>query len=222
MSLGKFVIRVVSIALVTLMGASVFASAADARIWRRGGQANAVVDVSICSDGFSASYFDSPVGDGDGFILPEGVVVEVLDTAGTSMGTLPLAPIPTGTADNVSDSGTTAFETSLAVGTSVLVRFQTPGSSSYWGVSDDADPSGDFFFDAGAPESVGDCLLFDSDGDGVTDIDDNCVDDANSDQADADGDGIGTACDDDEDTNDFSSFYRFLRWLLRWFWWLFH
>lgn len=37
----------------------------------------------------------------------------------------------------------------------------------------------------------------DSDGDGVVDGEDNCVDDANADQADSDGDGIGDVCDTD-------------------------
>ena len=35
----------------------------------------------------------------------------------------------------------------------------------------------------------------DEDDDGIADADDNCVDDANADQADADGDGIGDACE---------------------------
>ncbi len=35
----------------------------------------------------------------------------------------------------------------------------------------------------------------DTDGDGILDIDDNCVDTANADQADADGDGVGDVCD---------------------------
>lgn len=43
---------------------------------------------------------------------------------------------------------------------------------------------------------------FDDDSDGVIDDDDNCEFTANEDQADADGDGIGTACDDDEGGGD--------------------
>ena len=35
----------------------------------------------------------------------------------------------------------------------------------------------------------------DEDDDGIADADDNCVNDANTDQADADGDGIGDACE---------------------------
>jgi len=43
----------------------------------------------------------------------------------------------------------------------------------------------------------------DSDGDGVPDVDDNCVDNPNADQADADGDGVGNACD---------NFYYYIDW----------
>jgi len=39
----------------------------------------------------------------------------------------------------------------------------------------------------------------DTDGDGVNDLADNCVDIANADQADLDGDGLGDVCDDDRD-----------------------
>lgn len=41
----------------------------------------------------------------------------------------------------------------------------------------------------------------DADSDGVRDADDNCVDDANADQTDTDGDGIGNACDNQADTD---------------------
>ncbi len=39
----------------------------------------------------------------------------------------------------------------------------------------------------------------DTDGDGVIDLADNCVDIANADQSDIDGDGLGDVCDDDRD-----------------------
>jgi hypothetical protein len=44
----------------------------------------------------------------------------------------------------------------------------------------------------------------DADGDGVTNLDDNCPFDANSDQADADGDGVGNACSADGDGDGFA------------------
>ena len=43
--------------------------------------------------------------------------------------------------------------------------------------------------------------ISDEDRDGVIDDDDNCVDDANADQADADGDGKGDVCDSDDDND---------------------
>jgi subtilisin-like proprotein convertase family protein len=46
----------------------------------------------------------------------------------------------------------------------------------------------------GAPQT-------DTDGDGIPDVEDNCVNDSNFDQADADGDGIGDVCDDDIDND---------------------
>ena len=45
----------------------------------------------------------------------------------------------------------------------------------------------------------------DSDSDGVNDATDNCVDDANANQADADGDGIGNVCDPDIDGDGFDN-----------------
>ena len=50
----------------------------------------------------------------------------------------------------------------------------------------------------------------DEDDDGIADDDDNCINDANSDQADSDGDGVGDACEtaaagsDDDDKDDTS------------------
>lgn len=45
------------------------------------------------------------------------------------------------------------------------------------------------------------CVAVDSDGDGVPDCADNCIDTPNPDQADCDGDGAGDACDDDDDND---------------------
>ncbi|MCA9360101.1 thrombospondin type 3 repeat-containing protein, partial [Candidatus Kaiserbacteria bacterium] len=43
-------------------------------------------------------------------------------------------------------------------------------------------------------------VFIDTDGDGVADDIDNCVNDSNADQADADGDGVGDVCDETPDT----------------------
>ncbi|RME20826.1 MAG: hypothetical protein D6798_19585 [Deltaproteobacteria bacterium] len=66
---------------------------------------------------------------------------------------------------------------------------------------------GFYAYDAGATGATSRALFgpieawaFDDDGDGVIDDEDNCEFVANADQADADGDGIGSACDDDEPT----------------------
>ena len=74
----------------------------------------------------------------------------------------------------------------------------------------DPDPGGAWGFyayDAGGTSSSEtltlfgpvEVLLVDADDDGVADDADNCEDDANADQADLDGDGLGTVCDDDAD-----------------------
>ena len=42
-------------------------------------------------------------------------------------------------------------------------------------------------------------ILIDTDGDGVTDAEDNCASTVNTDQSDLDGDGMGDVCDDDDD-----------------------
>lgn len=51
------------------------------------------------------------------------------------------------------------------------------------------------------------CGLNDMDGDGVCDNDDNCILDANSDQMDSDGDGIGDVCDVVDDSEDLCDSY---------------
>lgn len=48
----------------------------------------------------------------------------------------------------------------------------------------------------------------DTDGDGVPDIEDNCPQLANPDQADHDGDGLGDACDDDDDNDGLTDAYE--------------
>jgi parallel beta-helix repeat protein len=65
-------------------------------------------------------------------------------------------------------------------------------------------PEGSAAIDFSVQEDVVDLgayeyLLTDSDGDGVTDVDDNCVAVANADQLDTDNDSLGDACDDDDD-----------------------
>ena len=50
-----------------------------------------------------------------------------------------------------------------------------------------------------------DVFAYDDDDDGVMDDEDNCEDVANEDQQDLDGDGIGSACDDDEGSGDESA-----------------
>ncbi len=62
------------------------------------------------------------------------------------------------------------------------------------------DPTTDIFYDSTDGYTyVGFQTVVDTDGDGVTDDVDNCPDDANADQADLDGDGLGDVCDSDAD-----------------------
>ena len=69
---------------------------------------------------------------------------------------------------------------------------------------DGADNDLDGSTDEGSPDSdndgIADCVDNDRDNDGVPDADDNCPDTPNTDQADADADGIGDACDPVDDS----------------------
>jgi len=47
----------------------------------------------------------------------------------------------------------------------------------------------------------GSCLLFDTDGDGIVDVSDNCPNDANAGQENNDGDALGDVCDPDDDND---------------------
>ena len=53
----------------------------------------------------------------------------------------------------------------------------------------------------GPNNTGGNNTMLDTDSDGIDDAIDNCQFVSNLDQADADGDGIGTACDDDESSS---------------------
>lgn len=63
---------------------------------------------------------------------------------------------------------------------------------------------GGYIFGSGGSAAFGEVEVFswDDDDDGIVDDVDNCEFTANPDQEDADGDGIGSACDDDEGTGD--------------------
>ena len=70
------------------------------------------------------------------------------------------------------------------------------------GTECDADEStGNSGNNTGGNNTGGNNTMLDTDSDGIEDAIDNCQFVANLDQADADGDGIGTACDDDEITS---------------------
>ncbi len=88
---------------------------------------------------------------------------------------------------NLNSVGTYYSDTSRPVGTTYWFRFsdglQNFGTANGLGL---AVRSGEVVYDAGAP---------DQDNDGVADNDDNCPEVANSDQLDIDADGVGAACD---------------------------
>ncbi len=64
----------------------------------------------------------------------------------------------------------------------------------------DARPNGGFN-DIGADEGGGPAPLADTDGDGISDVSDNCTLVANADQRDSNGDGFGNRCDPDFNGN---------------------
>lgn len=55
--------------------------------------------------------------------------------------------------------------------------------------------------DGGSSDVGGDVVQKDADNDGISDLEDNCPFDSNSDQTDTDGDGIGDICDTNSDTD---------------------
>ncbi|MEM9056068.1 MAG: DUF5060 domain-containing protein [Pseudomonadota bacterium] len=101
-------------------------------------------------------------------------------------------------------SGNPTIDLSAVAGR-VTRRWYNPENGQYEGAVDALDAGGDVAF--GAPPSRTDedwVVLFaaedaqaDSDGDGVVDLNDNCVNAANPDQRDTDGDGFGNRCDGD-------------------------
>ena len=80
---------------------------------------------------------------------------------------------------------------------------------------DDCAPLDPAIFPGGACDDGNDCstddaydtncncvgTVLDADSDGICDVDDNCVNDANADQMDTDNDGMGDVCDDDDDND---------------------
>ncbi len=98
---------------------------------------------------------------------------------------------------------TTAPDTWNRYELSLLIDDTLPGQLLQIGFVSTAsnfDPSGIFY------DNIDFAGPVDTDGDGVTDSADNCTLAANADQADADGDGFGNACDADFDNSCFTTF----------------
>ena len=77
----------------------------------------------------------------------------------------------------------------------------TPGSKSVQGIVHDYDNN----VLCQTPVEYVDCEgTSDSDGDGIPDSEDNCIDDPNPDQTDTDQDGLGDVCDEDDDNDGYS------------------
>jgi uncharacterized protein (TIGR03382 family) len=149
-------------------------------------------------DGAEANYGDDT--DGDGMINPldpdsdnDGI------TDGTEVGVTTPHPDTDTTAGHFTPDADPATHTSMVV-----------TDTDHGGVPDgEEDTDHDGQVDAGErdPLDPADDQPLDRDHDGVLDVVDNCPDTANPDQDDPDHDGLGSACDDDDDGDGFVDGY---------------
>ncbi len=128
---------------------------------------------------------------------PTGTVVQLANGLGGSADDYSVTTFDDGAADGI-DTGSPPFNGSFQPEGS-LASLNGESITGDWilTVNDTA------FGDGGAINefSIELCFGTDTDMDGVADTDDNCPLDANSDQADTDGDGIGDVCDSDSDSD---------------------